>query len=106
MQARIDAKVEAIAAAGSFALLGISAGMGVQPTPFGMATIEEKMGEVSGNKVDAGARRYGTRLLSTPAPILPPITGPARKRSPRVRLSWRVDMRGPRHCAQQLFPSF
>jgi len=53
MQARIDARVEAIAAAGSFVPPGISAGMGVQPTPFGMATVEEKMGEVSGNKVDA-----------------------------------------------------
>ena len=32
---------------------GVSAGMGVQPTPFGMATVEERMGEVSRNKVDA-----------------------------------------------------
>ena len=52
MQARIDARVEAIAAAGPFAPPGISAGS-VQPTPFGMATVEEKMGEVSRNKVDA-----------------------------------------------------
>ena len=53
MQARIDAKVEAIAAAGPFVPAGISAGMGVQPTPFGMAVVEEKMGEISRNKVDA-----------------------------------------------------
>src|SRR5271155_102280 len=53
MQARIDARVEAIAAAGPFVPPGISAGMGVQPTPFGMAVVEEKMGEVSRNKVDA-----------------------------------------------------
>ena len=53
MQARIDARVEAIAAAGPFVPAGISAGMGVQPTPFGMAVVEEKMGEVSRNKVDA-----------------------------------------------------
>jgi len=53
MQARIDARVEAIAAAGPFVPAGISAGMGVQPTPFGMAVVEEKMGEISRNKVDA-----------------------------------------------------
>jgi hypothetical protein len=53
MQARIDARVEAIAAAGPFVPPGISAGMGVEPTPFGMATVEEKMGEVSRNRVDA-----------------------------------------------------
>ena len=53
MQAHIDASVEAIAAAGPFVPPGVSAGMGVQPTPFGIATVEEKMGEVSRNKVDA-----------------------------------------------------
>lgn len=53
MQARVDARVEAIAAAGSFVPPGVSAGIGVQPTPFGMATVEGRMGEVSGNKVDA-----------------------------------------------------
>jgi hypothetical protein len=52
MQARIDARVEAIAAAGPFVTPGIFAGS-VQPTPFGMATVEERMGEVSRNKVDA-----------------------------------------------------
>jgi hypothetical protein len=53
MQARIDARVEAIAAAGPFVPAGVNAGMGVQPTPFGMATVEARMGEVSVNKVDA-----------------------------------------------------
>jgi hypothetical protein len=53
MQARIDAKVAAIAAAGPFVPASISAGMGDQPTPFGMATVEERMGELSRNKVDA-----------------------------------------------------
>jgi hypothetical protein len=53
MQARIDAKVEAIAAAGPFVPAGIWSGMGVQPTPFGMAVVEQKMGELSGTKVDA-----------------------------------------------------
>ena len=43
---------EAIAAAAPFVTPGIFAGS-VQPTPFGMATVEEKMGEVSRNKVDA-----------------------------------------------------
>ena len=53
MQARIDARVEAIAAAGPFVPAGDNTGFGVQPTPFGMATVEERMGEVSHNKVDA-----------------------------------------------------
>lgn len=53
MQARIDAKLEAIAAAGPFAPPGISAGMGVQPTPLSMAVVEQKMGEISGSKIDA-----------------------------------------------------
>ncbi|HEY6619744.1 MAG: hypothetical protein WBF24_17835 [Xanthobacteraceae bacterium] len=53
MQARIDARVAAIAAAGPFVPAGVSTGFSVQPTPFGMATVEERMGEVSHNKVDA-----------------------------------------------------
>ena len=53
MQARIDAKVEAVAAAGPFVQPGIWSGLEVQPTPLGMATVEEKMGELSGSKVDA-----------------------------------------------------
>jgi hypothetical protein len=53
MQARIDARIEAIAAAGPFVPTSVSAGMGVQPTPFGIATVEERMGELSRNNVDA-----------------------------------------------------
>jgi hypothetical protein len=53
MQARIDAKVEAIAAAGPFVPASVRAGMGAQPTPFGMATVEERMGELSRDKIDA-----------------------------------------------------
>jgi hypothetical protein len=53
MQARIDARVEAIAAAGPFVPPGISAGPGVQPTPFGGATVEERMGELTRSKFDA-----------------------------------------------------
>jgi hypothetical protein len=53
MQARIDANVEAIAAAGPAVPPGIGAGMGVQPTPFGMATVEEKMGELKRSTFDA-----------------------------------------------------
>jgi hypothetical protein len=51
MQARIDARVEAIAAAGPFVPPGISAGMGVQPAPFGMATVEEKREALVGHEV-------------------------------------------------------
>jgi hypothetical protein len=53
MQARIDANVEAIAAAGPAVPPGIGAGMGVQPTPFSMATVEEKMGEIKRSTFDA-----------------------------------------------------
>lgn len=53
MQARIDAKVESIAAAGPFVPPGIWSGMGAQPTPLGMAVVEQKMGELSGQKIDA-----------------------------------------------------
>ena len=49
MQARIDAKVEANAAAGPTARQGVGAGMHVQPTPRSMATAEG----VSPQMVDA-----------------------------------------------------
>jgi hypothetical protein len=52
MQAHIDARIEAIAAAGPFVRPGLAAGMGVQPTPLGIATVEERMGEISRNKID------------------------------------------------------
>ena len=46
MQSRIDAKVGAIAAAGSTARQGVGAGMSVQPTPRSIAAAEEKLGEL------------------------------------------------------------
>jgi hypothetical protein len=53
MQARIDAKLEAKAAAGPTAKEGIAAGMSDQPTPRSIAAAEEKLGEISPQTVDA-----------------------------------------------------
>jgi hypothetical protein len=53
MQGRIDAKLEAKAAAGPTAKEGIAAGMSDQPTPRSMAAVEEKLGEISPQTVDA-----------------------------------------------------
>jgi hypothetical protein len=53
MQARIDAKLEAKAAAGPTAKEGVAAGMSVQPTPASIAAAEEKLGEISPKKVKA-----------------------------------------------------
>jgi hypothetical protein len=53
MQARIDAKLEAKAAAGPAAKQGVAAGMGIQPTPASIAAAEEKLGEISPRKVKA-----------------------------------------------------
>ena|ERR1700687_4410824 len=53
MQARIDAKLEAKAAAGPTAKEGVAAGMSDQPTPRSMAAAEEKLGEMSSQTVDA-----------------------------------------------------
>jgi hypothetical protein len=47
MQARIDARLEAKAAAGPTAKQGVAAGMSVQPTPRSIAAAEQKLGEVS-----------------------------------------------------------
>jgi hypothetical protein len=52
MQARIDAKVEAIAAAGPFLREGAFAGMGDQPTPRSIAAAEARRGEISWQTVD------------------------------------------------------
>jgi hypothetical protein len=51
MQARIDAKLEAKAAAGPAAKEGVAAGMSVQPTPASIAAAEEKLGEISPKKI-------------------------------------------------------
>ena len=53
MQARVDAKLEAKAAAGPTAKEGVAAGMSVQPTPQSIAVAEEKLGEISPRKVNA-----------------------------------------------------
>ena len=53
MQARIDATLEAKAAAGPFAKESVRAGMSDQPTPRSMAVAEERLGEISPEKVDA-----------------------------------------------------
>jgi len=52
MQARIDARLEANATAGPFAPQSIAAGMSVQPTPLSIERAEERLDEISGNKVD------------------------------------------------------
>jgi len=51
MQARIDARLEAKAAAGPTAKQGVAAGMSVQPTPRSIAAAEEKLGDVSAQTV-------------------------------------------------------
>jgi len=56
MQARIDAKLEAKAAAGPTAKQGAAAGMGMQPTPASIAAAEEKLGDISAKKVEAMKR--------------------------------------------------
>jgi hypothetical protein len=53
MQAKIDAKVEAKAAAGPPAPASAMTGMSAQPTPRSMATVEERMGEISPQTVNA-----------------------------------------------------
>jgi hypothetical protein len=53
MQARIDAKVEAIAAAGPFLRQGAFAGMNDQPTPRSIATAEARAGEISWQTLDS-----------------------------------------------------
>jgi hypothetical protein len=53
MQARIDAKLEAKAAAGPTAKQGVAAGMSMQPTPASIAAAEEKLGEISPKKIQA-----------------------------------------------------
>jgi hypothetical protein len=53
MQARIDAALEAKAAAGPAAKEGTFAGMDEQPTPRSMAAAEEKLSELSSQTIDA-----------------------------------------------------
>ena len=53
MMARINAKLEAKAAAGPTAREGVGAGMSAQPTPRSMAAVEEKLGELSSETANA-----------------------------------------------------
>jgi hypothetical protein len=53
VQAKINAKLEAIAAAGPPAPASAMGGTGVQPTPRSMLTVEERMGEISPQTVHA-----------------------------------------------------
>jgi hypothetical protein len=53
MQARINAKLEAKAAAGPTAREGVFAGTHHQPTPRSIAAAEERLGELSPQTVDA-----------------------------------------------------
>ena len=53
MQARINAALDAKAAAGPTAKEGTFAGMSKQPTPRSMAAAEEKLGELSPQTIDA-----------------------------------------------------
>jgi hypothetical protein len=55
MQGRIDAALEAKAAAGPTGKEGVPAGMSVQPTPRSIAAAEEKLGDVSPQTVAAVA---------------------------------------------------
>jgi hypothetical protein len=59
MQARIDAKLEAKAAAGPTAKQGVAAGMSVQPTPASIAAAEEKVGKIYAEKGQGDQTRYG-----------------------------------------------
>jgi len=53
MQRRVDANLEAKAAAGPAGKEGAAAGMSHQPTPQSMAAAEEKLGDISAATVDA-----------------------------------------------------
>jgi hypothetical protein len=53
MQARIDAALEAKAAAGPTGKEGVPAGMSVQPTPRSIAAAEERLGDISAQTVAA-----------------------------------------------------
>ena len=53
MQAKIDAMLQAKAAAGPPATAEAMAGTSPQPTPRSIATVEERMGEISPQTVDA-----------------------------------------------------
>jgi hypothetical protein len=66
MQARIDARLEAIAATGRMAPESISAGLSAQPTPHSIAVAEERLGELNQHLV-RNMRRAMTRARAADA---------------------------------------
>lgn len=66
MQARVDAKLDAIAERGRFAPESVSAGMSHQPTPRSIAAAEEKLGELNQHMV-RNIRRAMTRARAADA---------------------------------------
>jgi hypothetical protein len=65
-QARIDAKLEMIAATGRFAPESVSAGMSDQPTPRSIATAEARLGELNQHMI-RNIRRAMTRARAANA---------------------------------------
>jgi len=71
MQAKIDAKLEAKAAAGPPAPASDMAGMSAQPTPLSMATVEERMGEISPQRFKLWSKPWRVRVQPMPAVTRP-----------------------------------
>jgi hypothetical protein len=65
-QARIDTKLEMIAATGRFAPESVSAGMSDQPTPRSIATAEARLGELNQHMI-RNIRRAMTRARAANA---------------------------------------
>jgi len=66
MQARIDAKIESVAAHGRTAKQSVAAGMSVQPTPRSIETAETKLGELNQHMI-RNIRRAMTRARAADA---------------------------------------
>lgn len=65
-QARVDARLEAIAARGQFAPQSVHADMSAQPTPRSIAAAEEKLGELNQHLI-RNIRRAMTRARAADA---------------------------------------
>src|SRR5690348_16246202 len=83
MQGRIDAALEAKAAAGPTGKEGVPAGMSVQPTPRSIAAAEEKLGDISPQTIAASVRAWRKRA----APTLPAMRAHAKRRLPTCNVS-------------------
>lgn len=66
MQARLDARLEAIAASGQSAPQSVKADMSAQPTPSSIAKAEERLGELNQHMV-RNVRRAMTRARAAEA---------------------------------------